>query len=135
MPGELFRFKEFELDRSAFELRRAGQSVHLERIPLELLCLLVERNSRLVTGEEIIASIWGKAVTEFQNILDHRGIVGNEIIGALAHLGMGLAYALQGESAKARTAYQDFFTLWKDADPDIPVLLAAKAEYAKLHSH
>jgi hypothetical protein len=53
-------------------------------------------------------------------------------LGALAHLGLGRAYTLQGDTQKARTAYQDFFALWKDADPDIPVLIAAKAEYAKL---
>jgi predicted Zn-dependent protease len=53
-------------------------------------------------------------------------------IGALAHLGLARAYGQQGDSAKARAAYQDFFTLWKDADPDIPVLIAAKSEYAKL---
>lgn len=50
----------------------------------------------------------------------------------MARLGLGRAYALQGDNGKARTAYQDFFALWKDADPDVPVLLAAKAEYAKL---
>ncbi len=50
----------------------------------------------------------------------------------MARLGLGRAYALQGDNAKARTAYQDFFALWKDADPDVPALLAAKAEYAKL---
>jgi len=52
--------------------------------------------------------------------------------GALAPLGLARAYALQGDSAKARTAYQDFLTLWKDADPDVPILKQAKAEYAKL---
>ena len=72
------------------------------------------------------------AAAEFQKILDHRGIVLNEPIGALAHLQLGRAYSLQGDTAKARAAYQDFFTLWKDADPDIPILLGAKAEYAKL---
>ena len=55
-----------------------------------------------------------------------------EPIGALAHLGLARAYALQGDAAKARAAYNDFFTLWKDADPDIPILIAAKSEYAKL---
>jgi tetratricopeptide (TPR) repeat protein len=69
---------------------------------------------------------------EFQKILDHSGIVGNEPIGALAHLGLGRAYSLSGDSAKAKTAYQDFFALWKSADPDVPVLKEAKAEYAKL---
>ena len=73
-----------------------------------------------------------EAAAEFQKILDHRGIVGNSPVAALAHLGLARAYALSGDSAKARTAYQDFFTLWKDADPDIPILKEAKADYAKL---
>ena len=54
------------------------------------------------------------------------------LLCSLSRLGLGRAYALQGDSAKSRAAYQDFFTLWKDADPDIPILIAAKAEYAKL---
>jgi predicted Zn-dependent protease len=73
-----------------------------------------------------------EAVAEFQKILDHRGVVGNEPIGALAHLQIGRAYAMQGDTAKGKEAYQDFLALWKDADPDIPILIAAKAEYAKL---
>ena len=73
-----------------------------------------------------------EAAREYQKILDHRGVVINGIIGALAHLGMARAYALQGDTAKARVAYQDFFALWKDADPDVPILVAAKSEYAKL---
>ena len=72
------------------------------------------------------------AATEFQKYLDHRGVTLNFPLGALAHLGLARADALQGDTAKARTAYQDFFALWKDADPDIPILIAAKAEYAKL---
>ena len=72
------------------------------------------------------------AATEFQRILDHRSIVMNCPLGALARLGLARAYALQGHTAKSRTAYQDFFTLWKEADSDIPILRAAKAEYAKL---
>jgi hypothetical protein len=67
-----------------------------------------------------------------QKILDHRGIVLNEPIGALAHLQLGRAYAIQGDTAKSRAAYQDFLTLWKDADPDIPIFKQAKAEYRKL---
>ena len=59
-------------------------------------------------------------------------MVVNDPIGALAHLGLGRAYALAGDSAKAKTAYQDFFALWKNADPDIPILQQAKAEYARL---
>jgi hypothetical protein len=72
------------------------------------------------------------AASEFQKILDHRGIVTNFVLGALAHLQLGRAYAIEGESAKAKSAYQDFFSLWKDADTDIPVLKRARAEYAKL---
>jgi predicted Zn-dependent protease len=72
------------------------------------------------------------AVAEFQKIIDHRGIVQNQIIGPLAYVGLARAYALQGDSVKARTAYQDFFTLWKDSDSDIPVLKQARAEFVKL---
>jgi hypothetical protein len=73
-----------------------------------------------------------EAATEFQKILAHRGIVQTEPIGALAHLGLARAYIMKRDTSKARTAYQDFFTLWKDADPDIPLLKQAKAEHAKL---
>jgi eukaryotic-like serine/threonine-protein kinase len=73
-----------------------------------------------------------EAAAEFQKILDHRGIVVNAPIGALAHLQLARAYAMASDTAKARSAYQDFFALWKDADPDIPILKEAKAEYAKL---
>jgi eukaryotic-like serine/threonine-protein kinase len=83
-------------------------------------------------GEAYLAAKQGAAVNEFQKILDHAGVVGNEPLAALAHLGLGRAYALTGDSAKSKTAYQDFFALWKDADPDVPVLKQAKAEYAKL---
>ena len=73
-----------------------------------------------------------KAAAEYQKILDHRGIDPLNPVYALARLGLGRAYALQGQTTKARTAYQDFLAFWKDADPDIPVLKQAKAEYAKL---
>jgi len=72
------------------------------------------------------------AAAEFQKFLDHSAIVQNFLLGSLAHLQLGRAYALSGDAAKAKSAYQDFFTLWKDADPDIPILKEAKAEYAKL---
>jgi eukaryotic-like serine/threonine-protein kinase len=72
------------------------------------------------------------AVPEFQKIIDHPGLIQMDPIGALAHLGLGRAYALTGDRGKARAAYQDFLTLWKDADPDIPILKQAKSEYAKL---
>ena len=73
-----------------------------------------------------------EAAAEFQKILDHRSIVISDPIGALAHLQLGRAFALAGDKTKARAAYQDFLTLWKDADPDIPVLEQAKTEYARL---
>jgi len=76
----------------------------------------------------------GPAADDFQKILDHPGLVLNEPIGALAHLGLGRAYAMAGDLNKAKTAYQDFFALWKDADPDVPILNQAKAQYAKLKS-
>jgi tetratricopeptide (TPR) repeat protein len=72
------------------------------------------------------------AAGEFQKILDHASIVGNEPIGALAYLGLGRAYALSGNPTKSKAAYQDFFHLWKNADVDVPLLMQAKAEYAKL---
>jgi len=86
-----------------------------------------------VRGQAYLAGHQGvEAAAEFQKILDHRGIVFNDSIGALAHLGLARAYAMQGNTTKAKAAYQDFLTLWKDADPDIPILKQAKAEYAKL---
>jgi serine/threonine protein kinase/tetratricopeptide (TPR) repeat protein len=86
-----------------------------------------------VRGEAyLVAKRGAEAAAEFQKILAHRGIVVNEPIAATARLGLARAYAMQGDSAKARAAYEDFFALWKDADPDVPVLVAAKAEYAKL---
>ena len=72
------------------------------------------------------------AAAEFQKILDHPGVVENELTGALAHLGLGRAYVVTGDTTKARAAYQDFLALWKDADPGIPILQEAKVEYAKL---
>ena len=73
-----------------------------------------------------------EAAAEFQRIIGLPGIVLNTPVGPLAHLGLGRALAARGDPATARTAYQDFFALWKDADPDIPILKQAKVEYAKL---
>lgn len=87
-----------------------------------------------VRGEAYLAAHEGtEAATEFRKILNHRGIVVSDPIGALAHLQLGRAFALSGDEAKAKAAYQDFLTLWKDADPDIPILKQAQAEYAKLN--
>jgi tetratricopeptide (TPR) repeat protein len=86
-----------------------------------------------VRGEAFIAAHrYAEAATEFQKILNHRGLVGLDPIGAMAHLQLARAFALSRDNAKAKEAYQDFFTLWKDADPDIPILKQAKAEYARL---
>jgi tetratricopeptide (TPR) repeat protein len=71
-----------------------------------------------------------EAAAEFQKVLDHPGVVLNSVVGPLTHLQLGRAYAMAGDESKARAAYQDFFALWKDADPDVPVLKQAKAEYA-----
>jgi hypothetical protein len=78
-----------------------------------------------------------RAAAEFQKFIEYRGLVGSFPWGALARLGLARAYALDAAKGsvardKARTAYQEFLTLWKDADPDIPILKEAKAEYAKL---
>jgi hypothetical protein len=84
-----------------------------------------------VRGEAFLAAHQGRnAAAEFQKILDHSGVVMNEPIGALAHLGLARAHRLQEMGANARMAYEDFFRVWKDADADIPLLKQARAEYA-----
>jgi hypothetical protein len=86
-----------------------------------------------VRGEAYLGAGQGQqAAAEFQKLIDHPGIVQNFVLGALAHLQLGRARALSGDKEGARKNYQDFFALWKDADPDIPILKEAKAEYAKL---
>ena len=86
-----------------------------------------------VRGEAYLAAHQGaEAAAEFQKIIDHRAIVISDPIGALAHLQLGRAFAMSPDKTKAKAAYQDFLSLWKDADPDIPILKQAKAEYARL---
>ena len=124
--------------RAAIELNRSNASRALELLKVASPCELAgdiggHLYPAYVRGEALLRLHQGvAAASEFQKILDHRGIVLNEPIGALAHLGLGRAYALQGDTAKAKSAYQDFLALWKAADPDIPILRQAKAEYAKL---
>jgi serine/threonine protein kinase/Flp pilus assembly protein TadD len=86
-----------------------------------------------VRGQAYMATHNGvAAAAEFQKLIDHPGIVINQPLGSLVHLELGRAYILSGDNVKARASYEKFLTLWKDADPDIPVLIAAKSEYAKL---
>jgi serine/threonine protein kinase/tetratricopeptide (TPR) repeat protein len=107
---------------SSYELGSPAQTVGFALYPVYL------------RGESYAAAHQGgAAAAEFQKILDHPSVVLNEPIAALAHLGLARAYGLSSDTAKAKSAYQDFFALWKDADPDVPILKEAKAEYAKLH--
>jgi eukaryotic-like serine/threonine-protein kinase len=126
--------------RAAIEVNRGsgGQAIHL-----------LQATSRFEMGVATRANLWpttiyvrglaylrqgtgSEAEAEFQKILEHRGINSISPLYALAHLGLARAAALKGDTAKSRTAYQDFFALWKDADPDIPILKEAKQEYEKL---
>jgi tetratricopeptide (TPR) repeat protein len=114
----------------AIEFLQAASTYELgQPSPIVLLALFPV----YVRGEGYLAAHNGSAAAgEFQNILNHPSLVLNEPIGALARLQIGRAYVLEGDTSKARDAYQDFLALWKDADPDIPILKEARAEYAKL---
>jgi eukaryotic-like serine/threonine-protein kinase len=86
-----------------------------------------------IRGEAYLAQKNGSAAAaEFQKLLDHSALVGNGLLDPLAHLQIARAYAVSGDTANAKGTYQDFLGLWKDADPDLPILKTAKAEYAKL---
>jgi DNA-binding winged helix-turn-helix (wHTH) protein/tetratricopeptide (TPR) repeat protein len=86
-----------------------------------------------VRGEALLAEGRGaEAAEEFQNILDHRGVVASDPVGAMARLELGRAYRLSGDNAKAKAAYEDFFTLWKDADANVAVLMEARNEYTAI---
>ncbi len=114
----------------AIELLKVASTVEFGSTKADLTIFLCPVYLR---GEAYLVLHDGNAAAaEFQKFIDHRGVVVNFPWGALARLGLARAYAMQGDTAKARTAYQDFLTLWKDADPDVPVLREAKAEYAKL---
>jgi len=101
--------------------------------PYELGSFAVSLYPAYLRGDLYLAARRDTAAAgEFEKILNHPGVALNDPIAALAHLNLGRAYALSGRTSEARTAYQDFFTLWKNADPDIPILKQAKAEYARL---
>jgi eukaryotic-like serine/threonine-protein kinase len=136
----ILRFYWLPVARAAMEINRHSPAKALELLqaaqPYELgapspivasLCPIYLRGYAYLSGGQN-----KEAASEFQKVLDHRGIVLNSPVGALAYLGLARGQAASGDKAGARTAYQDFFALWKDADPDIPILIAAKSEYAKL---
>ena len=124
---------------SRHEPRKAIEVLEVD-VPYELAVPPIDFNEFFgglypvyVRGEAYLAAHRGpEAAAQFQKILDHRGIVAGDPIGALARVQLGRAYAMAGDAAKAKVSYQDFLALWKDADSDIPILKEAKAEYAKL---
>ena len=119
--GEAERAVEALAAASAYELGQTNTSMTFALYPVYL------------RGAAYLAAKQGAAAeAEFQKILDHSGVVGNQPIGALAHLGLARAYVLQNDPVKAHAAYNDFFALWKDAEPNVPILKEAKVEYAKL---
>jgi serine/threonine protein kinase/tetratricopeptide (TPR) repeat protein len=114
----------------AIELLKVASTIELSSITASLTIFLCPAYLR---GEAyLMLGDGNRAAAEFQKFIDHRGVVMNFPWGALARLGLARAYAMEGNTAKARAGYQDFLAIWKDADPDIPLLKEAKAEYAKL---
>jgi serine/threonine protein kinase/tetratricopeptide (TPR) repeat protein len=128
--------------RASIELRqgRPLEALHdLEKaLPNDLLCCTsfgpATMYSVYVRGEAYLKLHRGQeAAREYEKILGHRGLIPSQANAVLARLGLARSSALSGDAVKGRVAYQDFLSLWKDADPDIPILKQAKAEYAKLH--
>lgn len=125
---------------AVLELNRGNSSKALEHLqlaaPYELgqASMLVNNMYPLyVRGQAYLSVHDGRAAAaEFQKMLEHKGVLQNFVIASLAHFQIARAYAMAGDTAKAKAAYQDFLTLWKDADPEIPILKQARAEYAKL---
>jgi eukaryotic-like serine/threonine-protein kinase len=130
--------------RALAELGRGKPTESVERLEIALRYELAVNglnvnhylgglHSAYVRGEALAALHRnGEAVAEFQKILDHRGLVGLDPIGALAHLQLGRVFALSGDKTRAKAAYEAFLALWKDADPGTPILKSAKTEYARL---
>jgi len=113
----------------AIQLLEPARSYQWGTVPVSIPAI----EAAYVRGQAYLSLGDGKsAAAEFKSIVDHATLFAAQPIHTLAHLGLAQAYTLTGEPEKARKAYQDFFALWKDADPDIPALIAAKAEYAKL---
>jgi eukaryotic-like serine/threonine-protein kinase len=145
-PEDTFaKFTYVPVLRARAALRRGKPADSVERLQVALRYELAANglnfnhfylgglHSAYVRGEALLAANrYAEAVAEFQKILDHRGLVGLDPIGALAHFQLGRAFALWGDKARAKAAYEAFLALWKDADADIPILKSAKAEYDRL---
>jgi tetratricopeptide (TPR) repeat protein len=130
--GALFALNRHDPGK-AIELLQAAVPYELAVPPIDFNEFFGGLYPVYVRGQANLAARQGpEAAVQFQKILDHRGIVAADPIGALAHLQLGRAYALTGDKTRAKSAYQDFLTLWNNADPDIPILKEAKAEYEKL---
>ena len=133
--GYVYKVRVPEL-RGAIELKRGNAARALELLAPFVIYdegWLENYMFAYVRGEAYLQAHRGEeAAAEFRRIIDHPGIVGSAPYGVRARLEVARAYALDGDASKARAAYQDFLKLWKDADPDIPILKQAKAEYAKL---
>ena len=110
----------------AVELLRAASAIELGDEGNRLFPVYLRGEAYLMLHDG------NRAAAEFQKFIGHHNLMGNFAWGAPARLQLGRAFALSGDKTKAKAAYQDFLTLWKDADPDIPILKQAKAEYAKL---
>jgi DNA-binding winged helix-turn-helix (wHTH) protein/tetratricopeptide (TPR) repeat protein len=134
----LIRFHYLPAIRAVLALRQGKPQDAIDDLSITASYDLLDDSEMMpvyIRGQAYLAGHQGtQAAEEFQKILDHPGLtnVAYTPVTALSHLGLARAYALQGDTAKASAAYQDFLTLWKDADPDIPILKQAKAEYAKL---
>jgi predicted Zn-dependent protease len=130
--GALFALNHNE-PAKAVELLQIAVPYELGVPPSAMLGFFAAFYPIYVRGEAYLAEHKAtEAAVEFQKVLDHRGIVISDPIGALARWQLGKAFAMSGDKTKAKAAYLDFLTLWKEADPDIPILIQAKAEYAKL---
>jgi hypothetical protein len=128
----LFALKDGEPSRAG-EVLQAATRYEFAMTGLGLFGFFGALYPDYVRGEMYLVERQGaEAAAEYQKILDHPGIVFADPIGALAHLQQGRAFTLSGDKTRAKSAYQDFLTLWKDADSDIPILRQAKTEYVRL---
>ena len=117
----------------AIDLLQVALPNELAISPIAFVAFFGSLDSAYIRGEAYLAAHQGpEAAAEFQKILNHRGIVYGDPIGALARLQLAKAFQMSGDTARAKTAYQDLLTLWKEADSDIPILKDAQAEFAKL---